>query len=203
MKPSYQAFTDRVRACRLCQGRYFEHEPRPAFVAEPSARVLIVGQAPGKRVHETGLPFNDVSGDNLREWMGVKREQFYDPTIFAIIPTALCYPGTVKKQGDLPPPAICAPTWHPGFLEYITPELILLVGTYAQAYYLNQKRPVSDVVARWREYLEDGLFPLPHPSPRNRRWLSERPWFGKECIPALQELIRKYLPEPQPCFEYK
>ena len=194
LKSSYKEFTDQVRACRRCRGRYFDHEPRPVFLAEPAAKVMIVGQAPGRRVHETGLPFNDVSGNALREWMGVNREQFYDPTTFAIIPTALCYPGTEKGKGDLPPPPICAPAWHPRFLEYIRPELTLLVGAYAQAYYLDQKRPVSVVVARWREYLEQGLFPLPHPSPRNRKWLSERPWFFEECIPVLQELISQYMP---------
>lgn len=192
MKPSYETFTTRVRACRRCRGRYFSHEPRPVFLAEPSARVMIVGQAPGRRVHETGLPFNDVSGDNLRDWMEVTREQFYDPTTFAIIPTALCYPGTERGKGDLPPPPICAPIWHPRFLDYIRPELTLLTGRYAQAYYLKSKGGVSEVVARWREYLQDGFFPLPHPSPRNRRWLSDRPWFFQECIPALRELISRY-----------
>jgi uracil-DNA glycosylase family 4 len=191
---AYADFTDKVRRCRQCKGLYFTHEPRPVFLAEPSARVMIVGQAPGRRVHETGLPFNDVSGDNLREWMGVTRDQFYDPTTFAIIPAALCYPGTEKGKGDLPPPPTCAPAWHPGFLHYIQPELTLLVGAYAQAYYLNRKQPVSEVVSHWREYLRDGFFPLPHPSPRNRKWLGDRPWFFEECVPSLRELVQRYLP---------
>lgn len=192
---SFSDFTAEVKACRVCRGRYFSHEPRPVFLAEPTAKVLIVGQAPGRKVHETGLPFNDVSGDNLREWMRVTREQFYDPTTFAIIPTALCFPGTEKGKGDLPPPPVCAPSWHPRFLTYIKPELTLLVGAYAQAYYLKQKQPVSQVVAGWRDYLQQGYFPLPHPSPRNRKWLGDRPWFFAECIPALRDIVRSYLPE--------
>lgn len=193
MKLSFNEFTAEVRACRRCRGRYFDHEPRPVFQADPAARVLIVGQAPGRRVHETGLPFNDPSGDTLREWMGVTREQFYDPTTFAIIPAALCYPGTVRGKGDLPPPPVCAPAWHPRFRDYLKPELTLLVGAYAQAYYLGRKQPVSDVVERWREHLEEGYFPLPHPSPRNRKWLSQRPWFVLECTPALRVEVCKYL----------
>ena len=194
MSESFQDFSDRVRACHQCQGRYFDHKPRPVFRAEPSARVMIVGQAPGRRVHLTGLPFNDLSGANLREWMGVTWEQFYDPGTFAIIPMALCYPGTEKGKGDRPPPPICAPAWHPRFLEYIQPELTLLVGLYAQGYYLHSKERVSDVVGRWSTLLEDGFFPLPHPSPRNRKWLRDRPWFEAEVLPALREQISRYLP---------
>lgn len=194
MSSAYANFADRVRTCRICRGEYFDHDPRPVFLAESDARVMIVGQAPGRRVHETGLPFNDPSGDTLREWMDVTREQFYDPHTFAIIPTALCFPGTEKGKGDLPPPPVCAPKWHPQFLDYISPELTLLVGAYAQRYYLNQKQPVSVVVARWHEHLKDGFLPLPHPSPRNRKWLSDRPWFFEECVPALREIIRTYLP---------
>lgn len=191
---SFEDLCRRVKDCTLCQGRYFDHEPRPVFLAEPSAKVLVVGQAPGRRVHETGLPWNDPSGDTLREWMGVSREQFYDPATFAIIPMALCYPGTEKGKGDLPPPPVCAPTWHPRFLEHIQPELILLIGRYAQDYYLQVKESVSAVVARWRTYLEGGRLPLPHPSPRNRKWLSDRPWFYEECIPALRERLAPYVP---------
>jgi uracil-DNA glycosylase family 4 len=194
VSPSYTHFAKQVRACGICQDEFFTHDPRPVFRAEPDAKVMIVGQAPGRRVHETGLPFNDPSGDTLREWMTVTREQFYDPHTFAIIPTALCFPGTEKGKGDLPPPPVCAPKWHPGFLEHISPEVTLLVGAYAQRYYLDVKRPVSETVSRWRDYLEEGYFPLPHPSPRNRKWLSDRPWFFRECIPVLQEIIRGYLP---------
>ena len=194
MSETFHDFSDRVRACHQCQGQYFDHKPRPVFRAEPSARVMIVGQAPGRRVHLTGLPFNDLSGANLRQWMGVTPEQFYDPGTFAIIPMALCYPGTEKGKGDRPPPPICAPAWHPRFLEYIQPELTLLIGRYAQAYYLHSKERLSDVVGRWSTLLEDGFFPLPHPSPRNRKWLRDRPWFEAEVLPALREQISRYLP---------
>ena len=195
VNPAYEAFCREVRSCRLCEGCAIEHEPRPAFTGEPGARVMIVGQAPGRRVHETGLPFDDISGDNLREWMGVTREQFYDPVTFAIIPTALCYPGADPGRGDRPPPPVCALIWHPRFREYFQPEVTLLVGRYAQAYYLQTKQSVSEAVSRWREYLVEGYFPLPHPSPRNRGWLADRPWFFAECLPALRELIRYTLPE--------
>ena len=190
---SYQAFCDQVRACRLCRGRYFEHEPRPVFQAEPTARVLVVGQAPSRRVHETGLPWNDVSGDNLRSWMGVTSEQFYNPAVFAIVPIGLCYPGTVPRKGDLPPPPVCAPQWHPRFLEYLQPDVTLLIGRYAQVHYLGSGGSVATVVAQWRDYRRQGLFPLPHPSPRNRKWISDRPWFTEECLPALVMVMRHYL----------
>jgi uracil-DNA glycosylase family 4 len=191
---TYARFTEQVQTCRECHGEYFAHDPRPVFLAEPDAKIMIVGQAPGRRVHDTGLPFNDPSGDTLREWLHVTRDQFYDPHTFAIIPTALCFPGTERGKGDLPPPPVCAPKWHPGFLKYISPEVTLLVGAYAQRYYLNQKRPVSEIVSQWPEHLESGFFPLPHPSPRNRKWLGDRPWFFKECVPALREIVREYLP---------
>ncbi len=194
LRPSFEAFAREVRACRLCRGVYFDHEPRLVFQAEPGAKLLLVGQAPGRRVHETGLPFNDPSGDNLRDWLGLTREQFYDPALLAIVPTGLCFPGTVPGMGDLPPPPICAPTWQPRFREYLQPEVTLLVGRYAQAYYLRTRESVSAVVARWRELLKQGYFPLPHPSPRNRKWLQDRPWFFSECVPALRETVAAYLP---------
>lgn len=189
----WNEFSKRVRACQLCKGRYFDHEPRPTFSAEISARVLIVGQAPGRRVYETGQPWNDPSGDTLREWMGVSREQFYRPDSFAILPTALCFPGSEKGKGDLPPPPICAPTWHPQFAAYLKPEITLLIGQYAQAYYLGKRQPVSAVVEKWEAYLQEGWFVLPHPSPRNRKWLTDRPWFHEFCIPALRRVIKPYL----------
>lgn len=194
MNLSFRQFSDEVRACRLCQGKYFDHDPRPIFLAEPASKVLVVGQAPSRRVHQTGKPWDDVSGENLRRWMGVTPEQFYDPQLFAIIAIGLCYPGTVPRKGDLPPPPICAPTWHPRFREFIQPDITLLIGRYAQAYYLQTREPVSAVVRRWREHLKEGIFPLPHPSPRNRRWIAERPWFERECLPALREVTRTYLP---------
>lgn len=191
---TYQAFAAEVRACGLCQGRYFDHDPKPVFLASPSAKVLIVGQAPGRKVHETGLPWNDPSGDTLREWLQLSRERFYDPEVFAIVPMALCYPGTVQGRGDLPPPPICAPTWQPRFREYIRPQLTLLIGRYAQHYFLQTRAPVAEVVAHWRAYRSDGYFPLPHPSPRNRKWLRDRPWFDELVLPELRAAVEAHLP---------
>ncbi|MCK4579359.1 MAG: uracil-DNA glycosylase family protein [Candidatus Marinimicrobia bacterium] len=192
---NYVNFEKEVRACRECRGRYFDHDPRPVFQASLDARVLIMGQAPSRSVHETGLPWNDVSGDNLRAWMGVTRDQFYDPGIFAIVPAALCFPGTVRGKGDLPPPPICAPKWHPRFEKYIKPELKLLIGRYALDYYLDSDGPVSAIVGQWQFHLKQGIFPLPHPSPRNRKWIKDRPWFEAECLAELKRQLKPFLAE--------
>ncbi|MFO7189617.1 MAG: uracil-DNA glycosylase family protein [Pseudomonadota bacterium] len=176
----------RARACRLC-APHLPHEPRPVLRAAPSARVLIVGQAPGRKVHETGIPWNDPSGDLLRQWLDVDRETFYDERRIAIIPAGLCFPGK-GPGGDLPPRAECAPTWHPRLRAHLPHiELVLLVGAYAHAYYLGARRKgtLADTVRAWREYLP-AYFPLPHPSPRNRRWLKLNAWFEAEVIPELR-----------------
>lgn len=156
--------------------------------------LLIVGQAPGRRVHETGIPWNDPSGDRLRAWMGVSREAFYDARRIAIIPAGLCYPGT-GSHGDLPPRPECAPLWHPR-LRAKLPEirLTLLVGSYAQAYYLGarRKRSLALTVKSARKYLPEFL-PLPHPSPRNQRWLKLNPWFARDVIPLLRRKVRAAL----------
>lgn len=184
-----------VRACRLCEA-HLPLPPRPILHVSASARLLIVGQAPGLRVHETGIPWNDPSGDRLRQWLQMSRETFYDARHIAIIPTGLCYPGK-GRSGDLPPRPECAPRWHPP-LRAALPNirLTLLVGAYAQAYYLGNKcgPSLSKTVWRWRDFLPD-FFPLPHPSPRNRRWLSERPWFEDEVLPALRQAVRRVLEE--------
>jgi len=155
---------------------------------------LIVGQAPGRKVHETGIPWNDPSGDLLREWLQLTREQFYDESCIAIIPTGLCYPGS-EKGSDLPPRPECAPHWHPR-LRAALPQikLTLLIGQYAQRYYLGKKckRTLGETVAAWREYAPDFL-PLPHPSPRNRLWLKNHPWFEREIIPMLQSRVKQIL----------
>lgn len=182
-----------ARACTVCAPS-LPHGPRPVLRAAPGARLLIVGQAPGRRVHETGVPWNDPSGDTLRDWLQMTREQFYDASRVAIIPTGLCYPGK-GNHGDLPPRPECAPLWHPR-LRAALPEirLTLLVGHYAQAYYLGALRQssLSGTVAGWRTYLP-AFFPLPHPSPRNRRWLAQRPWFESEVLPALREQVGRAL----------
>ncbi|HMM46674.1 MAG TPA: uracil-DNA glycosylase family protein [Thiobacillaceae bacterium] len=166
------------------------HPPRPVLRASATARLLIVGQAPGRRVHATGIPWNDPSGDQLRIWLDMTREQFYDVSRIAIVPAGLCYPGTVKGS-DLPPRQECAPLWHPP-LRAAMPEirLTLLIGAYAQVYYLGKRRgrTLTDTVRAWREFLPDYL-PLPHPSPRNRVWFKRHPWFEQEVLPALRQRV--------------
>jgi uracil-DNA glycosylase len=164
------------------------------------ARLRIVGQAPGKRVHETGIPWNDRSGQRLRDWLGLSAECFYDPTHVAIIPMGLCYPGK-GASGDKPPRPECAPRWH-GRLDQFLPalELTLLIGQYAQAHYLGKRRKVSltDTVRAWREYLPLGFLPLPHPSPRNELWLRKNPWFEQELVPELRLQIAAMHLQPHP-----
>jgi len=179
----------RVRACTVC-APHLPHAPRPILRASPTARLLIVGQAPGRRVHETGIPWNDPSGDLLRQWLGMTREAFYDEARIAIVPTGFCYPGTVKGS-DLPPRPECAPLWHPP-LRAAMPniQLTLLIGAYAQAYTLGERRgrTLTDTVAAWRDFTPDFL-PLPHPSPRNRGWLKRNPWFETEVLPVLRKRV--------------
>ncbi len=187
-------FLAEVRACRVCAG--IIPEPHPVFQFQPTAKILIVGQAPGRRVHETGTPWNDPSGDFLRNWMGMSREKFYDDMLIAIIPSGLCFPGTESGQGDLPPPGICYKTWHHRFLTWLDPQIILAIGKYAIQNYLKTTDPVGTVVANWRYYLhEEKIFPLPHPSPRNRKWLSDRPWFAEEVIPGLRTALTRIFHE--------
>ncbi len=179
-----------ARACRLCAAA-LGHEPRPVVTAAASARVLIVGQAPGTRVHETGIPWNDRSGDRLRAWLGIDRERFYDPSTFAILPMGLCFPGTDPKGGDRPPRRECAPLWHPR-IRPLLPELrlTLLIGGYAQAYYLGARRraTMTETVAAWRDYAPD-FVPLPHPSWRNTAWLKRHPWFEARLVPELRAAL--------------
>jgi uracil-DNA glycosylase len=183
----------RVQACTVCAA-HLPYPPRPIFRASPTARLLIVGQAPGRRVHETGIPWNDPSGDLLRLWLGMTRDDFYDDSRIAIIPSGLCYPGTVRGA-DLPPRPECAPLWHPPFREAMPRiRLTLLIGAYAQAYYLGNRRgrTLADTVKAWRDFAPE-FFPLPHPSPRNRLWLKRNPWFGSEVLPALRERVGEAL----------
>ncbi len=182
-----------IRACTHCAA-VLPYPPRPVLRAASTARLMIVGQAPGRRVYETGVPWNDPSGDRLREWLQLSREDFYDERRIAIVPTAFCYPGK-GRHGDLPPRPECAPMWHPRLWEAL-PEirLALLVGSYAQAYYLGARcaGTLTETVQRRGEYLPK-FFPLPHPSPRNRRWLAGRPWFDNEVLPELREKVRAVL----------
>lgn len=181
-----------VRACTLCPD--LPLGPRPVLQAHAQAPLLIIGQAPGTRVHATGVPWNDRSGDTLRHWLDVSHAAFYDPTRFAIVPMGLCYPGR-GPGGDLPPRPECAPRWHPPLLEALPNiELTLLVGRYAQDRYLDAgTSSVSERVRDFRRHLQDGYLPLPHPSPRNRRWLRERPWFETEVVPELRRQVHEKL----------
>jgi len=180
----------RIRQCRLC-AESLPMGPRPVVQASATSRVLIVSQAPGRRVHETGIPFNDPSGKRLRQWMGVDETTFYDPSKLAIVPMGFCFPGT-GKSGDLPPRPECAPTWHPNLLPLLNQvRLTLVIGQYAQAGLLGKRRgrTLTDTVRAWRDFLDDGYLPLPHPSPRNQMWLRRNPWFSEELLPVLQQRI--------------
>ncbi|HLF59051.1 MAG TPA: uracil-DNA glycosylase family protein [Alphaproteobacteria bacterium] len=187
---SLESLLAEVRACTVCAA-HLPLGPRPVLRARVSARLLIVGQAPGTRVHETGIPFNDRSGDRLREWLSLERERFYDESRVAIIPMGLCYPGRDAAGGDVPPRPECAPLWHPR-LRAALPDiaLTLLVGSYAQAYYLGarRKKSVAETVRTWRDYLPQFL-PLPHPSWRNTGWLKRNPWFAAELVPELRRRV--------------
>lgn len=189
----FERLIERVRACTICAA-HLPNAPRPVLRASPTARVLIVGQAPGRRVHESGIPWNDPSGELLRDWLRIDREVFYDEQRIAIIPAGLCYPGT-GESGDLPPRPECAPHWHPklrAMLPHI--RLTLLVGGYAQAYYLGsrRKKTLAETVRARAEYLPE-LFPLPHPSPRNRLWMKRNDWFEREVLPQLRRRFRAAL----------
>jgi uracil-DNA glycosylase len=165
------------------------------FRAARSARLLIVGQAPGRRVHESGIPWNDPSGDVLRGWLAMEREAFYDASRIAIVPVGLCYPGTVDGA-DLPPRRECAPRWHPLLLPRLRSiELTLAIGGYAMDALLGKRKraTLTDTVRVWREYLDTNTMPLPHPSPRNTAWFIHNPWFELEAIPALRERVRELL----------
>lgn len=182
-----------IRLCRACDAHL---EPNPVLHVHPQARILIVGQAPGRRVHQTGQSWNDPSGDRLRNWLGVGREEFYDPTKFALASMGFCYPGK-GKSGDLPPRKECAALWRPRLLPLLPNiRLTLLVGQYAQADTLRARRKPSltETVSHWREYLPDYVV-TPHPSPRNIFWLQTHPWFNEEVVPYMQGRVREILGE--------
>ncbi|PCJ95271.1 MAG: IclR family transcriptional regulator [Flavobacteriaceae bacterium] len=182
-----------IRSCTICE-EYLTLGPRPIVTANKEARIVIIGQAPGTKVHQTGVPWDDPSGKQLRKWLGVSDAFFYDETKIAIIPMGFCYPGK-GKTGDLPPRPECAPQWHSQLLEKMPKvELVILIGMYAQKYYLKQdaKKTLTETVKNHKDYLPK-YFVLPHPSPRNRFWLTKNPWFQNEIVPALQERIKELL----------
>lgn len=194
-----QKLLRQVRSCRECAA-HLPFTPKPVVRARSSARLLIIGQAPGTRVQETGIPWNDPSGDRLRSWMQVERDLFYNEQYIAIVPMGFCYPGK-GKSGDLPPRPECAELWHGKILECLPDlELILLVGAYAQRYYLTDCKPtLTDTVKDWQRYLPQYL-PLPHPSPRNQLWLKRNPWFEQQVVPALRARLATLLPNNDESF---
>lgn len=183
-----------IRACRACAGE-LAHAPRPVVMVAPETRILICGQAPGRRVHESGAPFTDPSGDRLRGWMGVDSETFYGDPRIGVAAQAFCYPGTAPEGGDYPPLKRCAQLWRPRLLAALPDvSLTLLVGGHAQAWALENrmKATMTDTVRAWREYLP-AVLPLPHPSWRNTAWLKRNPWFEAEVIPYLRGRVREML----------
>lgn len=180
-----------IRNCRQCVTE-LPLGANPVLAASHSSKIAIIGQAPGRIVHASGIPWQDKSGDRLRDWLGVSTKSFYDTHIFAIVPMGFCYPGK-GKSGDLPPRAECAPLWHSALLASMPDlQLTLLVGAYAQAYYLGdrKKKTLTETVKCFREYLPKYV-PLPHPSPRNNIWLRKNPWFDQEVLPFLQKQIKQ------------
>ncbi|QFY60317.1 uracil-DNA glycosylase family protein [Rhizobium grahamii] len=193
-----------IAACRICRDAPLKgpadrlpHEPRPVATLSSRARILIAGQAPGLRVHESGIPFNDASGDRLRDWLDVSRETFYDIDRFAMLPMGFCFPGYDAKGGDLPPRRECAPIWRERAMRAMPQvELVLAVGQYAQAWHMREERreSLTETVRAWRQVLfanrSPAILPLPHPSWRNSGWIKRNPWFTEELLPVLRERIK-------------
>ncbi len=182
-----------IKNCQICAA-HFEHEPRPVFTFSPKSKIVIIGQAPGSVVHRTGIPWDDKSGENLRNWLGIDNSIFYDTNNFAIIPMGFCYPGK-GKTGDLPPRKECAPQWHNLIFSMLKEvQLVLLIGKYAQDYYLKDqaKRNLTMTVEAYLDYLPQ-YFVLPHPSPRNNIWMKKNPWFKTEVLPTLKSMTQDIL----------
>lgn len=194
MTDELTALLAEIRACRLC-APHLPLGPRPVVRAASTARIAIVGQAPGTKVHESGIPWNDASGDRLRDWLALDRDSFYDESRIAIVAMGFCYPGVDARGGDRPPRPECAPRWHPALWRQMPAiELILLVGSYAQKRYIaaDRRGSMTETVRAWRDYLPDRI-PLPHPSWRNTFWLRRNPWFEAEVLLELRRRVRALL----------
>jgi len=188
---------DEITACRICADRFAAtrtaHEPRPVVWFRPGARIVIAGQAPGARVHASGRPFTDPSGDRLRAWLGLDETGFYDRSRVAIVPMAFCFPGYDARKADLPPPPICAQTWHARVMALLDqPALTVLVGAHAHRWHLGTRAGVTETVRDWRTHAPR-VFPLPHPSWRNTGWLKRNPWFERDLLPVLRKRVREVL----------
>jgi uracil-DNA glycosylase len=191
---SLDALLEEISACRAC-APYLPHTPRPVTRVSAATRILIAGQAPGRLVHETGLPFNDPSGVRLRQWMGIDRETFYGRSEIGVAAMAFCFPGTNPKGGDYPPPPRCAALWRSQLLAALpNVELTLLVGSYAQDWALSGQtgKTMTDTIANWRAF-GPNIIPLPHPSWRNTAWLKRNPWFEAEVTPFLRRRVADIL----------
>lgn len=187
------ALVDEISRCRICADK-FPHRPRPVVRLGATATILVVGQAPGRKVHATGIPFNDPSGDRLREWMGLSRDQFYDTEKIAILPMGFCYPGH-GRSGDLPPRPECARAWRQRVLDALPAiQLTLAIGRYAIDWHLKgvKKRNLTETVRSWAEYAPD-VIPMPHPSPRNNLWLRRNAWFEAELLPVIRARVQDCL----------
>ena len=185
---SIDSLLTEVRACKICEA-HLPLGPRPVLQLHPAARILIAGQAPGRKVHDSGVPFDDASGNRLREWLNVSREVFYDPRQVAILPMGFCFPGS-GKSGDLPPRPECEPAWRKQLLDQLhSLELVLVLGRYAQLYHFDAAGlSLTELVKSWRSYWPK-IVPLPHPSPRNNPWLRRNPWFEAELLPSLRKRV--------------
>ncbi|KGO88977.1 uracil-DNA glycosylase family protein [Flavobacterium suncheonense] len=189
-----EALLRKIALCTVCQ-EFLPNEPKPILSMSRESKIIIIGQAPGRKVHESGIPWNDASGEELRRWLNVDRNQFYDTSIFGIMPMGFCYPGK-GKSGDLPPRPECAPLWHQLLLEQVDEvKLILLIGNYAHKYYLKDKAypTLTENVLHYQEFLPMKFLPLVHPSPRNKIWQKKNPWFEEEVVPELRRIVREAL----------
>ena len=184
-----------IKNCRECAAE-LPCGPNPVFrVGSSAAKLMLIGQAPGMKVHQSGVPWDDASGDRLRQWLGLSKEQFYDEKLVAIMPMGFCYPGK-GKSGDLPPRPECAPLWHDKILKFLPNiKLTLLIGQYAQERYLGDRRKamLTETVQNWRDYSAGGFLPIVHPSPRNGIWLRKNPWFENDIVPYVQKTVRKMI----------
>ncbi len=186
-----------IALCTACADRFAAtetaHEPRPVVWFRACTRILICGQAPGMRVHNSGRPFDDPSGNRLRDWMGIGRDTFYDRSRVAVLPMAFCFPGYDAKGADLPPPRLCADTWHSRIMARLDAvPLVLFVGGYAHRWHLERRFGVTETVAGWRDHAP-ASFPLPHPSWRNTAWLGKNTWFAADLLPALRARVKEVL----------